>query len=247
MVREVRITIDDDELFERMKDRKQALDLSWEDVLHRGLRPPDVTPGDPGPRAEGGSGIAAAKEELKRAIRDLEGERRDPRRGYDDAQGRPEADERGFNPFDAASIERFVADTIRESTSFLDHGGWDEDLDRVTEGEDAVLRFPFLGDAASEPSNQIPIRVTLDVSGAGLDIDVVTIRRGKDVSGMNAFDPAIRQAVIEGIASGEQATLALATTAESYVVIPDIRWSTTDEGRPYADTVAIDGVVLDGD
>ena len=38
MTREIRITIDDDEIFERMRTRKQELDLSWEEVIHRGLR-----------------------------------------------------------------------------------------------------------------------------------------------------------------------------------------------------------------
>ena len=38
MAREIRVTIDDDEVFERMRARKRELDLSWEEVLHRGLR-----------------------------------------------------------------------------------------------------------------------------------------------------------------------------------------------------------------
>ena len=38
MAREIRISIDDDEVFERMKARKRDLDLSWEEVLYRGLR-----------------------------------------------------------------------------------------------------------------------------------------------------------------------------------------------------------------
>ncbi|MFC7057120.1 hypothetical protein [Halovenus salina] len=38
MAREIRITIDDDEVFEQMKRAKQELDLSWREVLHRGLQ-----------------------------------------------------------------------------------------------------------------------------------------------------------------------------------------------------------------
>jgi hypothetical protein len=38
MTREIRISVDDDEVFERMRERKRRLDLSWEEVLHRGLR-----------------------------------------------------------------------------------------------------------------------------------------------------------------------------------------------------------------
>ena len=53
MAREVRITIDDDEVFERMKARKGALDLSWEEVLHRGLREiPGEHPGESGTPSE---------------------------------------------------------------------------------------------------------------------------------------------------------------------------------------------------
>lgn len=37
MSREIRITIADDEVFDHMKHRKQQLDLSWEEVLRRGL------------------------------------------------------------------------------------------------------------------------------------------------------------------------------------------------------------------
>jgi hypothetical protein len=48
MAREIRITIDDDEIFERMKRRKDELDLSWEEVLRRGLDRDESESGNPG-------------------------------------------------------------------------------------------------------------------------------------------------------------------------------------------------------
>ena len=56
MSREIRITIEDDEVFERMRYRKDELDLSWEEVLRRGLtevtdipRPPGASNRHPSP------------------------------------------------------------------------------------------------------------------------------------------------------------------------------------------------------
>lgn len=238
MAREVRITIDDDELFERMKERKRALDLSWEEVLHRGLRSPGSDEGRARDRAE----IEAAKADLKRAILELATDRATT--SVHDERRRPDADQPGLDPFNPDSIGNFVADTVQRSTAFLGDADWDEDLDRVTDAEDAVLVFPFLGDDSEASTNTIPLRVQLDVSGDGLDIEVVAIRRGKDATEMNTFDPPVRQAVIEGIASGERAEIRLESGAESYAVVPVIGWSRSDDGRPRADEVAIEEVVF---
>lgn len=236
MAREIRITIDDDELFERMKARKQALELSWEDVLYRGLRPPETE--DVDPRRDPRDDLSTAKTDLKQAIRDIAKEKS---RSHTASRG---GGHEGFDPFEPESIERFVSDTVRKSTSWLGEMDWDEDLDRVTDAEDAVMTFSFLGPDAENPTNQIPLRVRLDVSGSGLDVEVVTVRRGKGSADMNAFDPGVRQAVIEGIASGETAMLELATGEETYRVVPLIGWTRGDDGRPQADEVAIDEVVF---
>lgn len=241
MAREVRITIDDDELFERMKERKRALDLSWEEVLHRGLRPPEADEGRSRDRAD----FEAAKTDLKRAIIELAADRAIP----EDHLGTRRDNTEGpvLDPFEPDSIGNFVADTVQRSTAFLGEAEWDEDLDRVTDAEDAALVFPFLGHEGEIPSNQIPLRVRLDVSGTGLDIEVVTIRRGKDTAQMNAFDPQIRQAVIEGIAGGQLADLQLESGSESYSVVPVIGWSRGGDGRPHADEVIIEEVVFGAD
>ncbi len=245
MAREVRITIDDDELFERMKRRKQALDLSWEEVLHRGLRPPETDRRDRGrgyepsdPREE----VAAAKQDLKNAVEDIKRFRRDISRDREERPGSP-----SFDPFDPASIEEFVTETVRRSTGWLDDTDWDEEIERVTEAEDAALIFPFLGSVAKDPANQVPLRVQLRVTGEGLDIEVVTVRSGKGVSGMNEFDRGVRQHLIKGLAKEGSAVLQLEAGVEEYPVVPTLTWSRNDRGMPVVDHVSIEEVVLDED
>lgn len=243
MAREIRISIDDDELFERMKRRKQALDLSWEEVLHRGLRP-EAARGkrhrpfdDPGPRED----IEAAKADVRRAIdalkEELGGRHVDTRGGES-----RESERRSFDPFDPASVESFVADTVRESTRWLGEREWSDELERVTEAEDAILRFPFLDDVGRQPANQVPLRVQLNVTGSGLDVEVITVRSGKGVAEMNDFDRGVRRALIEGLATGESATLQLDEGVEEYVVTPELTWSRGERGRPTVDAVTIEEV-----
>lgn len=242
MTREVRITIDDDELFERMKRRKQALDLSWEEVLHRGLRPVDHERRNRGkgtehtdPRQE----VAAAKQELKDALAELEEVRRE--------RGRKDTTEgRAFDPFDPTSIEKFVSNTVRKSTGWLHEADWEEEIERVTDAEDAVLVFPFLDDEARDSANQVPLRVQLVVSGDGLDIEVVTVRTGKGVAHMNEFDRGVRQRLIRGLATDGLAILQLEEEVEEYPVVPQLSWSRNDRGNPIVDSVDIQEVILDG-
>ncbi|MFW6152938.1 MAG: hypothetical protein ACOC42_01125 [Halobacteriota archaeon] len=239
MAREIRISIDDDELFERMKRRKQALDLSWEEVLHRGLGQ-GADRGDRRRTVDGRSPrdeIEAAKAELRETIRSLRDELGSRSGGgVHDPEGRP------FDPFDPNSVESFVADTVRESTRWLGDREWSDEFERVTEAEDAVLHFPFLGDSAASPANRVPLRVQLNVTGAGLDVDVVTVRSGKDVAEMNDFDHGVRRSLIEGLASGEPARLQLEAEVEEYVVIPELTWSRGEGGRPTVDDVTIEEV-----
>lgn len=229
MTREVRITIDDDELFERMKTRKQALDLSWEEVLHRGLRSVEEPPD---PRHE----LASAKDDIRRAAREVKEARRQVR----DGPG-------GFDPFNPESIERFVADTVRNATSWAGESSWDEELERVSDAEDAVLVFPSLGEAADDPANQVPLRVRLGVDTDGLTVEVVTIRTGKGVADMNAVDRKVRQRLIRGLATGATATLRLEAGVEEYPVVPSLTWSRDADGRPTVDAVEIQEVRFDGD
>lgn len=217
MPREIRITIDDDEVFERMKARKQVLDLSWEDVLHRGLRGTDADePGGPG------------RHQWGRTAR---------------ARPDPVTDPAGF----AENLKRQIQGQVRESFQDSLAPGPDPlgaDVATLESAEDAVLVFDFLGEMADDRAFQVPLRVTLEAGGDGLAVDVVSIREGKTVTDMNAFDPAVRKQIIEGLAGGDFATLSLDGGAESYRVTPTLSWSRTD-GVPSVSAVDIEEVRFD--
>ncbi|WP_254863513.1 hypothetical protein [Halovivax gelatinilyticus] len=224
MAREIRITIDDDEVFERMKARKQRLDLSWEDVLHRGLRR-EPEPDSP-PHAE----------------EPHHGGRR--RRGSD-----PISSPGSF----AEDLKHQIQNQVRESlsasvdASWSDHDDWlDTDVSTLERAEDAVLSFDFLGDDAAESAYQVPLRVTLEASADGLQADVVAVRQGRTVSSMNAFDASVRRRIVEGLATGEDASLVFDGGAEVYRVRPRLSWSRSD-GRPTVIDVAVDEVRFDDD
>lgn len=224
MGREIRITIDDDEVFERMKARKRELDLSWEDVLHRGLRRSD------------GQGSAGGVHEYPAG---------GP--GYPSEVARdPIRDPTGF----AEDLKRQIQGHVRESlhaslSTDPDLDPLDSQVETLAAAEDAVLGFDFLADAAARRSNQVPLRVTLEASADGLDVDVVAVREGKSVTDMNAFEPETRRQVIEGLASGADATLSLAGDAESYRVRPALTWS-RENGIPTVSAVSIEEVRFDG-
>lgn len=156
MTREIRVSIDDDEVFDRMKHRKQQLDLSWEEVLRRGLRRyPD----------HGG-------QQRERGYRE-----RGPGVGYSRTGDLGEDI--------AHHVQARVADTLRDSMEGVlegfpgderPPGTFESELGSLEGGEDATLEFPFLDDDAEY---HVPLRVDLETSADGLDVDVITIRRAK--------------------------------------------------------------------
>lgn len=245
MGREIRVTIDDDEVFERMKARKRELDLSWEEVLHRGLR-----------REESPDEGAGRRE---RAAREREGRgRRRQRRARDDGRRHGSHSAGAADPSSPADplndpgqfaddLKRQIRGQVLESLQSslgAEEDPLESEMSSLEAAEDAVLAFDFLGEAASEEANQVPLRVVLEASTDGLAIDVVAVRQGKSVAGMNAFDPAVRRQVIEGLATGETATLRIEAGEESYQVAPSLSWSRTN-GTPTVTEVAIEEVQFD--
>ncbi|MFB6354780.1 MAG: hypothetical protein ABEJ92_11930 [Halobacteriales archaeon] len=236
MTREIRITIDDDEVFERMKRRKRELDLSWEEVLYRGLREAD-------PGAELGDSASAAgwtfPGDRRSAGADPGGRAGDP---YDDQWDR-------FADSVEAQVQRKVYDALRSTfgAAGIDvpepPGGLDEEMADLTNAEDAVLVFDFLDDAAAY---QVPLRVNLETSAEGLAVEVVAVRQGKSVREMNRFDPSARQTVTARLAEGAPASLRFDDGAEDYAVDPVLRWGRDDAGRPAVTDVTIRTVRLGG-
>ena len=230
MAREIRISIDDDEVFERMKARKGDLDLSWEEVLYRGLR---ETAGE----SEPGHGHA------------------DPAPPQREAG--PERGRAGDDPWDRwaedleASIQQKVGESLRKSFGAVGvevpeppQRGLDREVEALSEAEDAVLAFDFLAD---EEAVQVPLRVNLETGAGGLDIEVVAVREGKSVAGMNAFEPGARQTIAERLAGGALASLRLAAGVEEYDVVPSLSWGRDEQGRTAVTDVAIQDVVFDGE
>lgn len=237
MSREVRITIDDDEVFEHMKHRKRELDLSWEDVLHRGLQRPDE-------RSPSGSNFGP----------------RDPgpgtRRGFDAGEGRAETPwDRSGDQWDRFAegvedqVQRKVYNALRSTfgAAGIDvpepPAGLDREMADLSNAEDAVLAFGFLDDRRAY---QVPLRVNLETSAEGLTVDVVAVRQGKSVRDMNTFDARTRQAVTTRLAEGAPAALRFGDGAEDYAVEPVLRWGRDDAGRPTVTEVSIETVRLDG-
>ncbi len=263
MAREVRITVDDDEVFERMKARKQDLDLSWEEVLHRGLRetpeppePPEPPDSPDLPGVPSGSDGGSERGESRRE----RGRGRERRRD----RGRDRGGESIGDVVDQFRSQ--LRDQVRESVRESMESSLGTDLDReVTEleaAEDAVLRFPFLDDEG--PAYRVPLRVDMQTSRDGLAVDVVAVRQGKSVRDMNRFDRAARRAVNERLARGDTATLEFEAAggensaepsvaaapedgAESYAVAPVLSWTQGDDGGPAVGAVEVDEVLFDDD
>jgi len=269
MTREVRITIDDDEVFERMKARKRDLDLSWEEVLHRGLReresppkppePPEPPePPDPPdiPSLFGGDGGGGDE-------RDESDRGRERRHGRDRRRGRREPEGIGdvVDQF-RSQLREQVQESVRESMESSFGTDLDREVSELEAAEDAVLRFQFLDD--EQAAYRVPLRVDLQTSRAGLDVDVVAVRQGKSVRDLNRFDRAARRTVNERLARGDAATLefeaaagensaepSLASApedgAESYRVAPVLSWTRSEDGAPAVAAVEVDEVLFDDD
>lgn len=265
MARAIRIPIDDDEVFERMKARKQALDLTWEEVLHRGLREtPDEQGGEPQASGAGGAGQSGQGTGPQPGQRNQHGyhahhgpQGQPGHHGQHGDRGRP-GTERGQVDVDFGSgdsigdvvdeikgqVQNQVRESLRASMESVEVAGSDleREMTELESAEDAVLRFP---DAAGEdPRYQVPLRVRLETSRGGMAVDVVAVREGKSVSEMNRFDRETRRAINEHLARGETATLSF-DGAERYEVGPVLSWGRDDAGEPTVTEVRIPEVVFD--
>lgn len=216
MAREIRITVDDDEVFERLRRRKRELDLSWEEALRRGLR----EGGRPGPAGHGPAGAATPfdpdfGERIKRNVaRSLQ-----------------------------ESLADLGGEWQPEPPEPREPGGdreLDAEIDRLADAEDAVLAFPFLDSEGAE----VPLRVDLRTTSGGMAVDVVAIRRGKGTEGSNRFERGDRKAVASRLAGGETATLRVGP-GERYAVTPELSWARDGEGRPTVSDAEIVAVHLE--
>ena len=223
MAREIRISVDDDEVFERMKRRKQALDLSWEEVLKRGLRPG----GDSVNIDLGGLG----------GISVGEGDESSGAGGPGGPTGPMDPD---FGARLGEHIRRQVQRSLGESFGVE---GFGEEFDDVADAEDAVLAFGFLD--GDDPGTEVPLRVTLTTTADGLGVEVVAVRQGKGIGHMNSFPRDARRRIAEGLARGETATLRLDGGSEEYAVRPTLSWRTGANGRPTVTAVTVDEVVFE--
>lgn len=248
MSRQIRISIEDDEVFERLKRRKDALDLSWEDVLRRGLRDGSRPPRPPQPsrthrpQDHGGN---------ERHDRERSGHAHE-RRHHDRARGRRGGHHAAqYSPFDpefgarlAESIRSSIEPVVRgnvegafetagEEDLFGGEHSLDDEIGRLEDAEDAVL---VLGE---DDAHRVPLRVELRTGPEGLDVNVVAVRKGKSTAGMNRFDGGARATVAQRFATGETAQLELGDGGESYDVRPDLTWARGPDGTPVVADVAI--------
>ncbi|MEF8852967.1 MAG: hypothetical protein V5A44_09780 [Haloarculaceae archaeon] len=248
MAREVRITIDDDEVFERMKARKRELDLSWEEVLKRGLR-------DEG---SGGDQEWAAGPGREPGTAEFVGW--SPETGWQGTssgrgpQRREDADLDDVVDEFKESIRGQVRESLRASMAAMDDassagrrksgtgGGLDREMTELEQAEDAVLRFDDVTD--DDRRFAVPLRVRLETSRDGMDVEVVAVREGKSVADTNRFDRSTRRAVNEHLARGGTATLAF-DGAEAYEVGPVLSWSRDDGGNPTVSEVSVEEVLFD--
>ncbi|UPV99063.1 hypothetical protein M0R88_11050 [Halorussus gelatinilyticus] len=239
MSREIRITVDDDEVFERMKRRKQDLDLSWEDVLHRGLRR-DTAPD---------SGREATRNRAADDAMDRPDQRppSDTRRRSGREGGRRDRWDALAEDLES-QIQNRVYDTIESSLSVGSESASDPgdfgDVSELERAEDATLEFDFLDDASEY---RVPLRVNLRTGPEGIDVEVVAVRQGKTVTQANRFDGGARRQVNTRLASGDVAQLRFDAADETYAVRPVLTWTRDEAGGPTVSAVEIDEVVLDGD
>ncbi|WP_439025948.1 hypothetical protein [Haloarchaeobius sp. DT45] len=260
MSREIRITIDDDEVFERMKRRKEELDLSWEETLRRGLDQDRR-----GRRDSRSTHTRPSRPPSPPTPHDPHRDRRRRNRGRQAEQGRhddhqprgdhgPGHDDFGdVTPFDPEFQDRLraqIESSLQESLSGVETamrhvetvtGGLGDEIDRLSDAEDAVLTFTDLPD---DPEHQVPLRVNLATSADGLDVEVVTIRQGKGTEGMNRFAQGDRKTITERVATGGTGLLRLQDGAEEYAVVPRLTWGRTAEGEPTVTGVEVVEVVF---
>jgi len=236
MSREIRITIADDEVFERMRHRKETLDISWEEALRRGL--------DTEADATRGTAPTPFDDDFREQLRDrIRSSVREDSRGAPSnatpAKDRgPVIDGDAIRDMVTAHIEHALPDF---TTSGPAASPLDAELDALADAEDAVLSFPAVeGEHAT-----VPLRVNLTTGGDGLDVEVVAVRRGKDTDHRNVFDPDDREQLTTALATGTPATLAFQGGAETYDVIPSLSWGRTSEGHPTVVEVTIEAVRLE--
>ncbi|WP_336036476.1 hypothetical protein [Halobacterium yunchengense] len=237
MSRQIRISIDDDEVFERLKRRKDALDLSWEDALRRGLRDSPEPPRAPSQPADARDGHRASRTGRDRQRADR-GDRREPDRDYRRERDRREREEP--SPFDPDFGQRVAERVLSSVSDSLGGAGGtlDDEIDRLEDAEDAVL---VLGDDESE---RVPLRVALHTGPGGLDVEVVAVRSGKGTEDMNRFADGARADVARRFAEGDTATLELDSGGETYDVRPELSWSRGPDGTPTVTDVAVREVVF---
>jgi hypothetical protein len=246
MAREIRISVDDDEVFERMKRRKADLDLTWEEVLQRGLRP--EAPDEPSHPVDHGAHDHGHDAD---PLGDFDpfgdeghpGARHDARRGR---RGRSSSDGGALAHLAdrlREQVQSEVRESLRESMGAMG-GDLDREMRDLQDAEDAVLSFDVLDD---DPRYRVPLRVRMETSRDGLDVDVVAVREGKSARGTNRFDREARRAVNEHLATGGTATLAFGTNGdrETYRVAPVCSWRRSDDGTPRVAEVEVHEVVFD--
>ena len=242
--RQIRISIDDDEVFERLKRRKDALDLSWEDALRRGLRDSPEPPRAPSTASESRRGRDRSRGETQRGGRareDRDGrarEDRDGRRGSD-TRDRTRDDPTPFDPDFGERIAQQVLSSVSDSVPGFVGETLDDEIDRLEDAENAVL---VLGDSEGE---RVPLRVALHTGPDGLEVDVVAVRSGKGTEDMNQFADGARTDVARRFAEGETATLEVDAGSEAYDVRPDLSWARGPDGTPEVTDVAVRDVVFD--
>ncbi|SDJ63206.1 hypothetical protein SAMN05216226_106112 [Halovenus aranensis] len=220
MAREIRITIDDDEVFARMKRTKQELDLSWREVLHRGLQ------------------VDSQPQNRQRTRQEPDVDDHDT---IEDDIG--DRIERQVKERIESSLENALGiETYRRDRDNRAPTRYEDDVQSLENAEDAVITFPFLDEA---PAYKIPLRVELEMRAGGVDVTVVTVRQGKSVDGMNAFDRSTRHRIAEGLATGSSVHLELGGGEETYRVTPVLSWGRDDDGNPTVDTVEIEDVVFE--
>ncbi|MFB6105261.1 MAG: hypothetical protein ABEJ57_09340 [Halobacteriaceae archaeon] len=233
MSREIRITVADDEVFERMRRRKEALDLSWEEALRRGLT-------DGTTAHESGGTPSPFDEDFKEQLRDR------IRAGIAEDTHHPTHEP--TTSIDATTVRNLVTDHLEQALTGIvppeptDHGpGLDAELDALEDAEDAILTFPTIEDDRAV----VPLRVNLTTGGDGLEVDVVAVRRGKDTEDRNVFAAAHREQLTKAMATGATATLSFRDGAETYDVIPSLSWGRTPDGDPTVVDVTIEDVRLE--
>ncbi|WP_232686182.1 hypothetical protein [Halobacterium zhouii] len=234
MSRQIRISIEDDEVFERLKRRKDALDLSWEDALRRGLRDSAEPPRGKRPKSRSHEHSASSSRPDPRHEHDRE---RRGERGHGERRSRENP-----SPFDPDFGERIasqVLSSVSESVPGFVGEPLDQEINRLEDAEDAEL---VLGEGEGE---RVPLRVALHTGADGLNVEVVAVRSGKGTEEMNRFADGARGRVARRFAQGETATLELDAGEETYDVRPELTWARGPDGAPTVTDVAVREVVFE--